>query len=114
MEPESFASIDRMYGSSSLSNLRVRRAQFRVCVEVDSGQPSLSQTSSWVHEPDDLYESINCSDVWFIHAMWTTPVELVAISTPSFLPVEPATISVLQEDPSCVESHRSVVLYMAA
>ena len=103
-----------MYGSSSLSNLSVRRAQFSVWVDVDSGQPSLSQTTSWVQEPEDLWESMSSPVVWFIHAMWRTSVELVAISTPSFLPVDPATISVDQEAPSCVESHRSVVLYMAA
>ena len=103
-----------MNGSSSLSNLRVRRAKLSVWVEVDSGQPSLSHTSSWVHDPEDLYESISCSDVWFIHAMCATPVELVAISMPSFLPVELATISVVHEIPSWVESHRSVPLYIAA
>ena len=38
----------------------------------------------------------------------------VAISTPSFLPVDSATSSVVHDDPSLVETHRSVVLYMPA
>ena len=94
--------------------MRVRRAQLRVWVDVDVGQPSLSQTSSCDHDPDDLWESMSCPDEWLIHATWTTPVEFVAISIPSFLPVDSATSSVVHDAPSWVESHRSVVLYMPA
>ena len=94
--------------------MRDRRAQLRVWVDVDVGQPSLSQTSSCVQDPEDLWESMSCPEEWLIHATWTTPVELVAISTPSFLPVDSATTSVFHDVPSWVESHRSVVLYMPA
>ena len=89
-------------------------------MDVDSCHPSLCQTSSWDHDPEDLLESINRSEVWFIHAMYTVPVELVAMSTPSFLPVDSAIISELQvssdgsSSNSSVDSHREVPLYIAA
>ena len=83
-------------------------------MEVDSCQYPGDQTSSWIHVPDDLCDSISVSEVWFIQAMWRAPVELTASFTPSFFPVDSATSSVVHVDPSWVDSQRSVVLYIAA